>query len=342
MWIVLIAALLVTSCGRDRYIHRWNDRVLEVGKLHDAGELDEAQRRYEELLENAPGHEERRYVLNELARIAERRGDWHTALDRYEQVYSQEYDDEAGARATYRSAKIVTERLGETERGRRLLRQTVTRYPASVSAEFSVRELAERFRDRGEFSRLEQYFDELYVEVEDQPVADNLLFALGMTLEEHADDEAGALAHYRTLYTNYPDGGLSDDALWQAAMIHKRHQRWPQAIELLETLADDVETSWFVGSYNSPWTNDARFELGLIHLLFLDDYDAAIEHFERYLSDFPHSVETDDAAWHIVEAHRLMGDKDGYRRAMEDFIEQYPESRFVRQATQRLAEEANP
>jgi outer membrane protein assembly factor BamD (BamD/ComL family) len=341
--VALVVAVVVVSCGRDRFVHRWNDQVLATGNLQDSGALDKAETRYLQLLENAPDDDARRYVLNELAAISEERGDWKQAIERYEQVWSEPADDEAGAHALYRSAVIVIRHLNATERGLALHRKTIERYPASVSAEFSARDLADHFRRQGDYEAMRADFDALYERAKGTEVGDNVLFAVAQTLELDAEDEGAALPYYKKLYTNYPDGGLADDALWQAAMIYHRRQHWQPANELLTRLADNVETSWFVGSYNSPWANDARFTLGLTYLLYLDDYQDAVAHFERYIDDFPTSLDTDDAAWNIVQAYRLMGEDDAdknerYRDSLRQFAEDYPESRYVREVEERLAE----
>jgi tetratricopeptide (TPR) repeat protein len=328
--------MVLYGCGRDRVVYKWNERVLAAGELQDEGKLDEAEARYRKLLESSPDADARRHVLNELGAIAEERGDWKRALALYKKVWTEEIDDEAGGHALYHAATIVDEELGQTERGLAMKRKVAKRYPKSVSAEFAARDLVGHYEARGDFDAMRAAVDALYEDVADTPVADNMLFAAGESLEVEAKDEDAALPYYRKVYDTYPEGGLADDALWQAAMIYHRRQQWTPAIRLLTRLADNVETSWFVGSYNSPWANDARFELGLIHLMYLDDYDAALAHFERYLEDFPTSLQLDDAGWHIVHLYRLMGDQERYREALGEFIKRYPESRYVRVARELL------
>jgi tetratricopeptide (TPR) repeat protein len=335
--------MVAISCGHDRFVHQWNDRVLATAKLQDSGELDKAEERYQQLLENAPDDGARRHVLNELAGISQARGEWEQALERYERVWSAPADDEAGAHALYQSSVIATVHMQAQDRGLTLKRKTIKRYPRSVSAEFSARDLADYYLKKRDYTGMKTEFDALYQATKQTPVADNVLFAVAQALEVEVEDEDAALLYYRELFTHYSDGGLADDALWQAAMIYHRRQDWQQANALFSRLADNVETSWFVGSYNSPWANDARFKIGLTYLLFLDDYPQAISHFERFIEDFPTSIDTDDAAWNIVQARRLMGDdrpKDNerYRQALTDFVQEYPLSRHVREAQRRLAE----
>lgn len=337
----MLAALVagtsfVAGCSSNKPVHRWNDRVLEAGSIADRGDVTEAQSRYERLLESAPGTEERRYVLVELGRMAEEQGDWREALDYYERLWSRDVDDEYGARALYRTSVIQQEHLGEPARARKSKRRAIVQYPRSVSAEFAVRDLADYYSGRGALDEMARDFRQIYDQVAGKPIGDNIMFELGRALEASGQRDDDALAAYREVVRAYDDDSLADDALWQMAKIYRRHQMWRPAIAALELAADKMEVSWFVGDYNSPWANDARFQLGIINLLFLDKYDRAIEHFEQYLRDFPHSLYADDAAWHIVEAQRLAERGDRYRKALRDFLDDFPESRHVRTAKNRL------
>lgn len=325
-------------------MHQWNDRVLEAGSQVDKGNLEEARERYERLLDTAPEDEERRYVLVELGRIAEEQGDWRDALSYYERVWTGERDDEYGGEALYRTALIQQEQLGEPAKARKTLRRTIFEYPASVSAEFAVRDLTDFYLENRTLEQMNRDFREIYGRVEGEPVGDNVMFELGRALEASGDHDDEALAAYREVAITYGDDSLADDALWQMSKIYRRHQMWEPALQALELCAGMMEPSWFIGSYDSPWANDARFQLGIINLLFLDHYEQAVDHFETYLDDFPHSVFADDAAWHIIEAHRLAGSRGAYRESMRAFIEDFPESRHVRTARIRLGigEEESP
>lgn len=333
--VLIFVVAAAVGCGHDRAAHRWNDQVLAVGDIQQAGKLDEAERRYQRLLQSAPSRDARRYVQSALARISETRGDWKQAVARYRRIYQPPIDDEAGAYALYRAGRITGEDLGDKAGGQELLKQTITRFPRSVAAEFAVRDLAAEYRAAGDFATMERDFGALVDKIGDQPAADNLWFELAESLSK-AGKKTRALLYFKKVYDGFADGGLADDALWDAAQIHVTAQQWPQAIALLDRVADMVEDSWFVGDYSSPYANDARFELGRIYLEYLGDYPKAIDTFQRYLDDFPTSLDADDAAWNIVQARRLMGDRDAYEHSLREFTADYPHSRYVREAKRRL------
>ncbi|MGM0555715.1 MAG: tetratricopeptide repeat protein [Myxococcota bacterium] len=334
--VLLFLATAPLGCSSNKPVHQWNDRVLETGSVADDGDLTTAREHYERLLETAPGAEERRYVLVELGRLAEEQGEFQDALAYYERVWSEERDDEYGGEAMYRTALIQQRHLDQAERARQTRRETIFSYPKSVSAEFAVRDLADYYERRGALDEIKADFEDIYARVAGTPIGDNIMFELGRVLERSGGRDDEALGAYREVVREYNDDSLADDALWQMSKIYRRHQMWEPAMEALELCAAKMEPSWFIGDYNSPWANDARFQLGIINLLFLDRYDVAIDQFEQYLDDFPTSLFADDAAWHILEARRLLGERTAYREAMRQFIDEYPESRHVRTAKTRL------
>src|SRR5690554_1525889 len=79
--LMLLAMMSTTlGCGKNRPVAQWNDKVLAVGRAHDAGKTDQAERDYLRLLQNPPSEDARRYILTELAEISRQRGDWDQAL----------------------------------------------------------------------------------------------------------------------------------------------------------------------------------------------------------------------------------------------------------------------
>ncbi|MFW5967921.1 MAG: tetratricopeptide repeat protein, partial [Persicimonas sp.] len=343
---LLIAVLaLVVGCARKEKerVYAWEEDLIEADLEQDRENLEAAEDSYQSLLESAPDQERRREITNELGRLDEKRERFEEALEHYEEVWSEdEFADEQGGRALYRTALIHLREFDDAERGVSLFERTIDRYPESIYAEFALERLADHHAERGQFDTLEESFMSMYDDHSEELVAANILFELAETLADEADDPDAALPYYRRVHQDHDTLiGLSDDALWEEARIYHRRQMWDEAIPLYEELSEKQQPSWFIGSYDSYLADDARLELGRIHMLFLDDYETAIEHFEQYLKDFPDTVLVDDAAWHIVQAHRLMGDTDGYKEQLEAFAEDYPESRYQRQIDTLLEAEAS-
>lgn len=314
----------------------WEERVLDVRRLQDRGSYDEAERKYRELLEAADDDEHRRYVRLQLARLARDRGAQQTALERYRALWAEPTDDEFSPRAMAEAAELLATDLEQERRALKLRRRLVRSHPESAGAESALSSLADHYAERGEWDELRDVFDALYNDVRDTPIADNLLFRAGETLEERAEEVDRALEYYERLLREHPRENMVDDAEWQAAQIYVDRQNWTRALELLERLAERVGTSWMIGTFNSPHASKARFELGFLHLTHLDAPETALEHFRTYLQDFPRNRRADDAAWHIAQAHRMMGEREEFHSALQALVDEYPESRHASTARDLL------
>lgn len=334
--VLAFVAALQTGCSSEPEAPSWDERVLEGQRFQDRGDYDRAEERYRQLLEEADDEEDRRYVQLQLARVAADRGNYDDAIARYTEVWSDAEEGSIPARAMYEASQLHREHLDAPGRSRELRTQIVRQFSGTTWAERSVESLAERYREREDWRGLRRDFDEMYEEVRDTPVAEDILYTVGNILNRDAENPDAALEYYQRLLENHPAGDLVDDTEWEAAQIHLRRQHWDAAIPLLRSLAEKVQASAWVGTYNSPHASKARYRLGFIHLTHLDDYRKGIEHFRTYLDDFPDNRRADDAAWHIAQAYRLLGDSENHRRALRRLVEDYPESRYARRARDQL------
>ena len=335
----LCALIFSAGCSSQAFVHVWNERYVEAARVHDEGDLDAAQVHYEQLLKHAPHAEARRLTQYHLARLSLDRGQTQDAVARFEAIIQEPIDDEHGARAAYQLARMAPDEDARAARCQPIL----ARYHEHVAAEHCLHDMRRRWRDQGQPQRFIQALDAL-LDGQLPPKSDlydYALFLKARALDQDLDDATAALAAYDALYAYDPKGALADDALWESAQIFKRQARWPQAIERLSRLVKDVETSWFVGTYESEFADDARYTMGLIHKQELGLLPEAIGHFEAFIQEFPTSLLRDDAAWQIVECLHQQQDPS-WADAARRFAQDYPESRHVRRAQALLGGPERP
>ncbi len=337
---LMVFCVFLAGCASTKPRHQWTDGALEAETMQARGELEVARARYEELLPEAPTNERRRWMTFNLGMLELEAGNRTEGVEILEALIAEPTEDLYGASAAYELAQLHDETA--PERADELRRALIRRFPDQVAAEFALQDLVGHAqRDAGAagdavFGPLLETLSSLHADVADSELGDNLLFEIARIEAEFLGDHDDALSTLRRLYAEYRKGPLADDALWEMANIYRAHQMWEPAVQALELLADSQESSWFVGSYDSDWVDDAIYDLGMIHLLYLDDYRGAIRWLTRYLDDYPLGFMNDDAAWNIVQALRLGGDRDGYERALAEFVRDFPESRWVRLARHQM------
>lgn len=326
-------SLLLTGCSMTRPVELWTDEALAVRQLEDQGELQQADERYADLLANPPEGANLRWLKFRRAEILRQTNQPQKALQAYEALWTDDLRDEWGAKAMYQAA-LLHDQLGQPTQAFGLLLKTIFRYPNEVSAENAMHDVARRLEDTP--VSLNNLLADMTPYLDHTLLAGNIRFLRAQILDQRLGriDEAAML--YREIYVDFKDDGMADDALWEMTNIYRRVQAWKPAVQNLQILANSMETSWFVGSYNSPWVSSAIFDLGTIHLLFLDDYDTAITWFELFTDEFDDSLRAPEAHFQIAEAHRLKGQDAAYRKQLRHILDTYPDSKWARRAQTRL------
>lgn len=300
--------------------------------------LDEQEASLKDLLASAPDQEQARQVRFELARIALKTGAVEEARDYFQSLWNEDQSDAVASRALYELGRLASDHDGNWPRARQLLLQAITETAPWAGADFALDFLLRKERRLGAFDELATLLQKAANDASDGRIAARLHLERGRILatERAAYDEA--LAAYRAAYARCENCAATDDALMEMAAIYARFQMWEPAIDALSIVAERYQPSFFVGTYSSHRVSDARFALAEIELLYRQNYGAATEHLQIFLSRFPDDQRADDAAWHLVQIRRLKGQQAGFERALRRFLRDYPESRYATEATRQLEE----
>lgn len=312
----------------------WGESYLEAMRLPP----DQIDGALEELARRAPTEEEARDANFERARIALRAGEAERARQIFQTLYDQRSDDAVGSRSLYELGRLAAEHDGNPDEAVSIMTRAVVETTPWAGSQFALDFLLRQEKRRDRRDELIDGLAQMAEDSQDDRMAARLHLERGLLLDSTQRDANGALQAYRAAFGRCAECAATDDALYAMAMIYTRYQDWDSAVATLDILAGRTGKSYFIGTYNSHRAADARYQLGLIEMLFRDDYAAATRHFRTYIDDFPNHRETDDAAWHLVELERFQGRDRAYRRALERFVRDYPHSGHVERAQRRLEE----
>ncbi len=336
----VLACVALTACTGRAFIHDWNERYIQAARAHDEGRLDDAEGHYVQLLKHAPDDETRRLAMLRLARLAEDRGRVDEARSAYRALYAADPADLHGAHAMYREVELTFEADGDFDAALELCRALIARYPDYLPAEHCVDDVERYHRTAENLPALARELESMATALADTELGDFLLYRLGRLYAEEMDRPDDAVAVFDRLYELDPVGPLYDDALWYAAQVRVEQERWQDALGYYQRLLDAREESWWIGSYDSEWVDDARFSRGRIYFERLEDYDRAAQEFAAYVDEFEDNLEQDDAAWWRVHALRRGG--GDWKGAARELIERFPESRFAPRAQRMIDGEEVP
>ncbi len=331
---VVLTVFALSACTGRAFIHDWNERYVEASRAHDQGRLDDAEAHYVQLLKHAPNEETKRLAQWRMARLTEQRGKVDEARRAYRALYGSDPADEHGAQAMFRDIELTFEADGDFDTALKMCRELIARYATYVPAEYCVEEIERYHRTQEDLPALAEELDAFAKAQADTELGDFLLYRLGTLYADEMNRPDDAVATFDRLYSLDPAGPLYDDALWFAAQVRVGQERWPDALAYYQRLLDAREESWWVGSYDSEWVDDARFERGRIYFERLEDFDKAAAEFAAYVDEFDGNLDQDDAAWWRV--HSLKRGGRDWQKAARELIERFPESRFAPRAQRML------
>lgn len=296
----------------------------------------EAEQILEHLARTAPDDEKRRDAQFDRARMALKRDDPETARQRFRALIDERDDDNVASRSMYELGRIAAEHDEDDARARRLLTDTVLQTFPWAGSELALDALIRLERDRNRHESLVDALADMAEQTDEHRLAAQLHYERGAVLLEDLGRDNDALDAFRSAFDRCAECASTDQGLYRMATIYIRRQQFDPAVDVLETVAARDDTSAFVGTYTSLRASDARYRLGRIELVYRQNYEAATRHFEAYLDRFGNNPDADRVAWYLVDIQRLDGTDQSYREALEQFIRDYPESRYVDQARARL------
>ncbi len=266
---------------------------------------------------------------------AEREERFEEARAGYQEMCSRE---PAYIRACYDIARLDFDR-GETAEGRRSAVDFIRRFPDDGLAPVAAKRIARSHIKSGELKTGIEVLEELRVAVSQSDVHDTVLYHLSI-LQGRAgrvDDEARTLEDLLRIYGRW-DSQLWDDAIWRLIEIKRGQGDAKAEARLLERLLETRESSWVVGSYTSPYHDDALLRSGQLALERGDKKKA--EKLFLELGDIETSRLRDESLISAAELFLERGQSKRACRLLGKIVREMPAASSVRRA-KTLAAKAN-
>jgi len=217
-------------------------------------------------------------------------------------------------------------KLDNIEKAERIFDEFIEKYPTHPLYVSSLYLAAWSSYSLGNFSRSEMLFKELSGMKNRYKVAAIYLMAKSLINQRKYPE---ALPLLETLYKNYPDNDLSDDAMFDYATILDKTGKSKEAAEIYYR----VYRKW----PESRVSREALYKRAEIYFK-MGDYENAARSFGEYASLFPRS-ELYDAAiyWEAQSLLKLSKEKEA-GKLLEEIVKVFPKSSFRPDALIDLAE----
>jgi hypothetical protein len=170
----------------------------------------------------------------------------------------------AYARACFDYARLSFE-VEPLREAREITRKTILQFPNDALCQSAVKRLRRSYRDELDTGIRE--LGSLAKETEGKGVHDTVLFEVAR-LARSADDpeqESATLLELASRYDRW-ESQLWDDAVWRLIEIYRDTKERSAEKKWLRKLLDTREKSALIGSYNSPYHDNALLRLGEIQM----------------------------------------------------------------------------
>jgi tetratricopeptide (TPR) repeat protein len=327
MALALAGLALAAAACEPAYGDAYRRAFAEASRDEGAGRLAEAARAYDRAAEAAVRARDRDEARWAAAEAVARQGDAAGARRRFTAI-AGDPTSEHEADAAYRIALLEIE-SGDPEQGWSDMDDVVRRYPSHGVAHVAVRHLVEHADEQGPRAGLDA-LRSLEREFDATELAPLIAFLTARHLEAVGDD-AEARAAYGRIADRwpYPFGAFFDDALWYASFIDDKLGHPEAAIDDLERMLRERETTFLVGSYERARYVPALMRVGELYRDRLHDDPKARAAFHRLYTDFAHSTMRDDALWQEAALWRKDGDAGTACDRLGTLVKAFPDSRYV-------------
>ncbi len=322
-----LSYLLLAACAPSRGA-AYDRAFAQAARAESAGRFAEAARGYDDAATAAVRPRDRDQARWDAAESLAHAGNIAEAAARYSAM-AFDPSSEHRAEAAYRAALAGIEH-GDPDRGWQEMEQVPRRFPSHGVAHVAVRRLVGHADEEGPSAALAE-LRSLERDLASTELEELVAFLAAQHLETSGVAEVAREAYSRIADRwPYPFGAFWDDALWHASLLDEKLGRYPAAVDDLERMVRERETTFLVGSYERPlYVALYRDRLG--------DHARARDAFHRLYADFTHSTKRDDALWLEASLWREDGDAQTACSRLATLVRDFPSSRYVPCAARECA-----
>ena len=270
--------------------------------LHDLATLEArvAQRRAQEALAQVEGLKSRTVKPEERCPILVAEARALGSLHRLSEAVSTFREaaracrgvPQESARGLFELAVFLAQRAGDPMEALPVFRRVVTQFPDEPAARRAAVWLLTLQRERSGTEAAVEEMRRLYREVPRADVAPFLLFQAAVALERESDRSGldmrnQRLALWLLILQRHAGSRVADDAGVAAARLCLESGRPWVAVRLLHDVLARRETSWFLGSYDTPIYAEAAYWIATARLAATRDRVAAAADLVRFATEFP-------------------------------------------------------
>src|SRR5690554_3772795 len=339
----LLALPLLTGCPPtlSQSANEGYDRKLAEASRHArAGRYEVASESYAEASRLASRRVDQDEARYRQARTLMRAGSFEEAVAILDKIGDRKPTSRRTARAVYDAARVRYEYLENYERAREGFDRVIRDYPDAGLGHRAIYFRIADFKRQDREDAIIPYLDALYEASGETTLGDDILMERAKIYEARGDRENEKLSLAKLVRNHpYPSGHLWDEALLRLSELFIEDGEIEAAIDALERIVAQRETTTLIGSYTRSSMPLALYRIGLLYRDEVRDIERAEQAFERFRRLFPDSTLADDV---LYERGAMWLDEGEARRGcghLKALLDEYPVGRARRAGAARYESE---
>ncbi|WP_437679892.1 tetratricopeptide repeat protein [Sorangium sp. So ce131] len=323
-----LASLLVPACAATRG-DAYLDAMAAGARAYHAGRYREAAGAYDGAAARALRVKDRDEARLLQARSFERAEAWAEARASYERLLADSPSGPRSPRAEFELADLAIEH-GDADAGYARLLAAARRHPSHGLARGALKRLIQREEDRGGAAGALAWLRREGPAFRGTELDQDVAYHTGLLLERSGDREGALRALVAAARAHpYPEGSLTDDALFRAAELAAALGRPKEAIGYLREMLASREPA-VTGSYDRERFDDAQLEIARLYRDALGDRASARRELRKLYTDHRTSLLRDDALWAEAKLWREDGRAEDACATVALLSRELPDSRYAR------------
>jgi tetratricopeptide (TPR) repeat protein len=315
----------------------YEEKLAEAARHQNAGRLEAATEAYAEASRRAERRVDQDEARYRQARAMLRSERYEEAVRLLDRIGDRKPPSRRTGRAIFDAARIRYEQLEQYAQAKAGFERVIREFPDEGLGGRAIYFIIEDFRRQDELAAALPYLDARYREVRATTLGDDVLWAKAALLREREERDAEQRTLERLVRNHpYPMGHNWDEAIMRLAEIHLEREEPKLAIEVLEKLVVEVETTTIIGSYVRSTMPKAYMWIGTIYRDELGDRPKADRVFGRFHRLFPRSVLNDDVRYERGVMWVDAGETDRGCEILKKLVSDYDVGNARRRAEARI------
>lgn len=324
----LLALPLLTGCPptlSQSANESYDKKLAEASRHARAGRYEVASESYAEasrLASRRVDQDEARYRQARTLMRAERFEEAVAILDK---IGDRKPTSRRTSRAVFDAARVRYEYLEEYERAREGFDRVIRDYPDDGLGHRAIYFRIVDLQREGREGELIPFLDGLYETSGETTLGDDILMERAKIFEERGDTHNEKLSLAKLVRNHpYPSGHLWDEALLRLSDLFVEEGNVEGAIDALERILGQHETTTIIGSYTRTSMPLALYRIGLLYRDEVRDIERAEQAFDRFPRLFPDSTLADDVLYERGAMWLDEGEADRGCKHLKALLDEYP------------------